>query len=281
MKVKTPAKVNLGIDTLYRRNDGYHELEMVMIPIDLYDEIEIVELNENKIEIECNWDFIPTDERNIVYKAAKLVKEQFNIEKGVNIIIYKNIPAEAGLAGGSSDGAAVINLLNKMWNLKLSVEKRQELAAQLGMDVPFFIEPKPSFLYGRGEFVETIETTLNFDLILFKPEFNISTSEIYNHLDCEQVNHPNIKKIVSSLEKNDYLEMCQSLGNTLEEVSTKLFDEIDDYVKLFVDLGCDVGLMSGSGSTVFGITRNEAVKTRVNKEFSNLDGKLCNCKPII
>lgn len=256
MKVKAYAKINLALDVVRKREDGYHDLEMVMAPITLHDLIYIDIIDEG-IVIESNNSRMPTDERNIMYKVAKRLIDDYNINAGVKIFIYKHIPTQAGLAGGSADGAAVLRAMNKLFHLNLSLEKLAEIGKEIGADIPFCVYEQMAFVGGIGEQLDFIDTEFNCHVLLVKPRRGVSTQKSFGMLDLTCADHPNIKAMVKAIENNDYDAVVENLGNTLEEPSLVMVPEIKKIKSELIKLGFDGSLMSGSGSCVFALTKDE------------------------
>lgn len=202
--VKAPAKINLSLDVLYKRTDGYHELEMVMTTVDLADRLELELLNDDRIVIHSQTRFVPDDDRNLAYKAAKLLKDRFNIKSGASITIEKNIPVAAGLAGGSSDAAAVLRGMNKLWDLRLTLDELAELGAEIGSDVSFCVYGGTALAKGRGEIITPLPPPPNCWVVLAKPAIGVSTAEVYEHLNLNEVIHPNTKAMVDAIDQGDY-----------------------------------------------------------------------------
>ncbi len=220
MKVRAHAKINLGLNVVGKREDGYHELEMVMMPISLHDLIYVNRMDKEEIQITSNSKSIPTNESNIMYKAAVLMKERYHLPGGMLIHIYKHIPIQAGLAGGSADGAAVLRAINDMYKLHLSKETLANIGAELGADIPFCIYEKPAFVEGIGEKLTFIEQ--HFDdvyILLVKPRRGVSTKKSFGRLQLENEIHPDCRKLREAVENNDYETVIQTAGNTLQAVS--------------------------------------------------------------
>lgn len=193
INVKAPAKINLSLDALYKRKDNYHELEMVMTTIDLADRLQLVLLEKDCIKLDVKAHFIPDDKRNLVYQAAALLKERFQIKQGVAISLDKSIPVAAGLAGGSSDAAAALKGLNQLWDLNLSLEELADLGAELGSDIPFCLYGGTALATGRGEIIEPLPMMPNCWIVLAKPSISVSTPGVYRDLKVSEVTHPNTK----------------------------------------------------------------------------------------
>ncbi|MDP4085440.1 MAG: 4-(cytidine 5'-diphospho)-2-C-methyl-D-erythritol kinase [Bacillota bacterium] len=267
--VKAPAKINLSLDVLHKRPDGYHEVEMIMTTIDLADRVELCLLDENKIDIFSHNRFVPDDHRNLAYQAAQLLKERYQIKKGVSIAIEKNIPVAAGLAGGSSDAAATLRGLNKLWNIGLSLDELADLGAEIGSDVSFCVYGGTALAKGRGEKITELSSPPTSWIILAKPFVGVSTAEVYRRLDLNSMKHPNLQQMINGIECKDYHKVCENVGNVLEEVTLKLHPEvalIKDQMKRF---GADAVLMSGSGPTVFGLVQHDS---RMHRIYNGLRG---------
>ncbi|MBO0470303.1 4-(cytidine 5'-diphospho)-2-C-methyl-D-erythritol kinase [Enterococcus sp. DIV0242_7C1] len=266
---KAPAKINLGLDALYKRKDGYHELEMIMASVDLADRLLFEELSENKIVIETDSSFLPVDRRNHVYQAAELLKKTFDLTQGVRITIEKRIPVAAGLAGGSSDCAATLRGLNRLWNLDLSLEKLAELGSQIGSDVPYCIHGGTAFVTGRGEKIEFLPSMPQCWVVLVKPRMSVSTSSIFGSLSFNSIQHPDIAGIRQAVETDDYQLMTEKIGNALEGVTIKRYPVIQQIKDRMINYGADAALMSGSGPTVFALCEK---KTRAQRIYNGLKG---------
>jgi 4-diphosphocytidyl-2-C-methyl-D-erythritol kinase len=261
--VKAPAKINLSLDVLYKRDDGFHEVEMIMTTVDLADRIELTELPTNQIQIESSGGYIPTDNRNLAYKAAELIKKRFSIEKGVHIYISKNIPVAAGLAGGSSDAAATLKGLNQLWNLGLRLDELATIGAEIGSDISFCVYGGTALAKGRGEIIHKIASPPPCWVILAKPTMGVSTAEVYRGLNVNEVSHPDINAMINALENKNYPEICSNLGNVLESYTLESYPEVKQIKDQMKRLGAEGVLMSGSGPTVFGLTRHENRMKRV------------------
>ncbi|MFP7495429.1 4-(cytidine 5'-diphospho)-2-C-methyl-D-erythritol kinase [Terribacillus saccharophilus] len=260
---KAPAKINLSLDVLYKRPDGYHEVEMVMTTIDLADRIELIVLQENKIVIESDNRFVPNDERNLAYRAAQLIKDTYNIDKGVKIYIDKQIPVAAGLAGGSSDAAAVLRGLNTLWELQLSMDTLAELGAEIGSDVSFCVYGSTALSTGRGEKIKELPAPPACWVVLANPGIGVSTQTIYQQLNIDSIQHPDTEGMVKAIEHGDFQSICDQVGNVLEPVTLKLCPEVKQIKQQMVEAGADAVLMSGSGPTVFSLVSQESRAYRI------------------
>ncbi|KYD27315.1 4-diphosphocytidyl-2-C-methyl-D-erythritol kinase [Geobacillus sp. B4113_201601] len=264
MSIKAPAKINLSLDVLYKRPDGYHEVKMVMTTIDLADRIELIPLpGEDVIRIVSQNRFVPDDCRNLAYQAAKLLKETFSIREGVAISITKHIPVAAGLAGGSSDAAATLRGLNKLWRLGLTTRELAELGATIGSDVAFCVYGGTAVATGRGEIITPIPSPPPCWVVLAKPPIGVSTAEVYRNLELEHVVHPDVDAMVEAIKRQDYAAICRSVGNVLEEVTLKKYPEVAHIKEQMKRFGADAVLMSGSGPTVFGLIEHDSRMQRV------------------
>ncbi|MBD0409107.1 4-(cytidine 5'-diphospho)-2-C-methyl-D-erythritol kinase [Bacillus siamensis] len=266
---KAPAKINLSLDVRSKRPDGYHEVEMIMTTIDLADRIELTELPENVIRVASHNRFVPDDQRNLAYQAAKLLKERFQVKKGVSIMITKVIPVAAGLAGGSSDAAATLRGLNRLWNLKLSVEELAELGAEIGSDVSFCVYGGTALATGRGEKIRHISAPPHCWVVLAKPTIGVSTAEVYRRLNLQQVRHPDVQAMIDAIEEKSFQKVCSQLGNVLESVTLNLHPEVAMIKNQMKRFGADAVLMSGSGPTVFGLVQYES---KVQRIYNGLRG---------
>ncbi|GGE53984.1 4-diphosphocytidyl-2-C-methyl-D-erythritol kinase [Pullulanibacillus camelliae] len=266
---KAPAKINLALDVLNKRPDGYHEVRMVMTTVDLADRIELEHLQEDHIIVHSTSSYIPEDQRNLAYQAAEVMKKQFGIDSGVSIKIIKEIPVAAGLAGGSSDAAATIRGLNRLWNLRLSTRELMAIGEKIGSDVPFCIQGGTAIATGRGEKIERLPAPPPCWVILAKPNVSVSTAETYRDLRLDNVTHPNVDGMIQAIMTQDFDRICNHLGNVLESVTVKKRHDVAQIKSLMVRMGADGVLMSGSGPTVFGLIRHES---RLNRIYNSLKG---------
>ncbi len=261
---KAPAKINLSLDVLHKRADGYHEVEMVMTTVDLADRLELEELPRNTIIISSQAGYIPLDEKNLAFQAAQLLKERYGVRKGVYIHLDKKIPVSAGLAGGSSDAAAALRGLNRLWGLNLSAAELKALGAELGSDVPFCVEGGTAIARGRGERLEPIGSPPPCWFVLAKPPINVSTADIYGKLQAGAIkDHPHTAELLRAIRLRNYDLLCRSLGNVLEEVTMKLHPEVRHLKESMMRQGAEGCLMSGSGPTVFGMVWKESKAMRI------------------
>ncbi|MDQ0216202.1 4-diphosphocytidyl-2-C-methyl-D-erythritol kinase [Oikeobacillus pervagus] len=267
--MKAPAKINLSLDVLYKRPDGYHEVEMVMTTIDLADRIELAEIKGNQIKMVSHNRFVPDDERNLAFQAAKILKERFKVNRGVSITIDKVIPVAAGLAGGSSDAAATLKGLNQLWNLGLTLDELARIGSEIGSDVAFCIYGGTALARGRGEKIERLPAPPNCWVILAKPTIGVSTSDVYRNLKVNELQHPNMKAMIDSIVQQDYEGVCKNMGNVLESVTLKMHPEVQHIKDQMKRFGADAVLMSGSGPTVFGLVQHDS---RMQRIYNGLRG---------
>lgn len=251
MKIRAYAKVNISLDVVGKREDGYHLLRMIMQNIDLYDEI-IVEKQSRDIIIECNKNYVPTDSRNLAYKAAMAFKERYNISEGVKIKIFKNIPVSAGLAGGSTDAAAVLKLMNKLFEVNASKEELMELGLKLGADIPYCIQGGTALCEGVGEVITPLKPFRDKIIVLVKPSFGVSTKEVYKNFDMEKVKkHPETEALIKAMAEDDLRYVAYNMRNLLENVTLKKHKVLINLKEEMNKYGAINSMMSGSGPTVF------------------------------
>ncbi|AIQ44507.1 4-diphosphocytidyl-2C-methyl-D-erythritol kinase [Paenibacillus sp. FSL R7-0273] len=264
MYEKAPAKINLMLDVLRKRADGFHEVEMIMTMVDLADRLELSELKRDSIIISSQAGYIPLDEKNLAFQAARLIKDRYNVKSGVHIHLDKRIPVAAGLAGGSSDAAATLRGLNRLWRLGIPSQELQELGAELGSDVPFCVTGGTALATGRGEKLTPIPNPPQCWVILAKPPINVSTAEVYGRVRANQIAvHPSASGMQQAIEAGDFGAVCAGLGNVLEDVTLKLHPEVQQLKEAMVKLGADGVLMSGSGPTVFGLVSKQSKVARI------------------
>ncbi len=257
MIVKSNAKINLGLKIRKKLVTNMHEIETVMLPVSLYDDIEI-ELNDTGIiTIDCDNKDVPTDSTNICYKCIEEIKKLHPFTNGVQIKLIKNIPSQSGLGGGSGDGATVIKAINQLLSLNMSDEEMVKIARNVGSDIPFFIFNQPALIKKTGESIELIKTDIRPFLLLVKTSDRLPTAEVYNNFDimCK----PSTKKslVAQKLIENDYLGLIESIENDLEKPAIFTCPKIDKAMKDLMDLGCDYVGMTGSGSCIYGMSLSE------------------------
>lgn len=258
ISLKALAKINLGPDVLGKREDGYHEVRMVMQTIHLYDRVEIKKTRSPHIHVETNLYYLPVNEDNLVYRAAKLMKDEFQIKEGVRIVLQKFIPVAAGLAGGSSDAAAVLVGMNRIFNLGLKQNKLMELGLKIGADVPFCIMRGTALAEGIGEKLTALPPMPKCPVLIAKPAISVSTKAVYEGLKLyDGMEHPDIDGVMEGIQQKDLKGVASHMGNILETVTIPMYPVIEDIKKLMLENGALNAMMSGSGPTVFGLFPNE------------------------
>lgn len=260
---KAPAKINLGLDIVGKLEDGYHELSMIMVSVDLNDYVTLSEIEGSDIIVESNNHRIPLNDKNDVFKAAQLVRERFSIKKGLLISLDKSIPICAGLGGGSTDAAAVIRGLNQLWQLNLTNEEMFTIGFEVGTDVPYCIEGGCAHVSGRGEVVRPLEETISSWVVLVKPDFGISTRTVFRDVDCQTISRVDIQALERAILSKNYGDMIEYMGNSLEDVTIARKPLIQKIKDRMLKCGADVALMTGSGPTVFALCNTEKKADRV------------------
>lgn len=253
IQMKALAKVNLGLDVIRRREDGYHEVKMIMQTVRLYDRI-ILEKTQKGISMETNLSFLPVNEQNIAYRAVKMLMDEFHIQSGLHIKIDKHIPVAAGMAGGSTDGAAVLYGVNKIFELGLTKRQLMERGVKLGADVPYCIMRGTVLSEGIGEILTPVSSLPDCHILIAKPPVSVSTKHVYENLKLDKIEkHPDIDGMVEALRIEDLHGVTQRMENVLETVTIPEHPEIQQIKELMIKEGALNALMSGSGPTVFGI----------------------------
>lgn len=254
IRLKAYAKINLGLDVVRRLENGYHEVKMVMQTVRIYDELIMKKVNKPGITITTNVRFIPVDENNLVYKAAKMLIDEFDIKDGVEIYLEKYIPVAAGMAGGSADCAATLVGMNRLFSLKLSTEELMKRGAKLGADVPYCILRGTALCEGIGEVITQLPPAPDCFVVVAKPTVSVSTKFVYENLVLnEETKHPDIDGMVEAIKNNDLYGVTSRMGNVLEDVTVKEYPQIQRLKDVMKANGAINALMSGSGPTVFGI----------------------------
>lgn len=250
---KAYAKINLGLDVISRLENGYHEVKMVMQTVGIYDVLTLKKIPRG-IVVTTDSGELPTDDNNLIYKAARLMIESYNIRGGVNIHLEKNIPIAAGMAGGSTDAAGTFLGMKELFDLDATVQELQELGVKVGADVPYCIMGGTALAEGIGEILSPLPAPPECILLIAKPDINVSTKYVYEHLDAAGVEkHPDIDGMTEALARKDLQGIVERLGNVLESVTEKKHPIIAEIKKCMVEYGAMGSLMSGSGPTVFGI----------------------------
>lgn len=252
-----PAKINLTLDTLFKRDDGFHEVEMIMTTIDLNDRLSFELRQDNKIVVDVEQTYVPSNSKNLAYKAAELMKRTYNLQQGITITIDKNIPVSAGLAGGSTDAAATMRGMNRLYKLNRPLEELCELGISIGTDIPFCIYGKTALCKGKGEKINFLNKPPSAWVVVAKPNIGISSPDIFKKLDLSHLQTINTEDCKTALNTGNYELLCSSLSNQLEPVSSKVCPEILKIKRNMLKSGADGAVMSGSGPTVYGLTQKE------------------------
>lgn len=256
IQLKALAKINLGLDVLRRREDGYHEVKMIMQTISLHDDLEIRRIKTPEIQVKTNLYCLPTNENNLVYKAAKLLMDEFGIKEGVAIQLKKRIPVAAGMAGGSTDGAAVLWGMNQMYGLGLSRQELMERGVKLGADVPYCVQRGTALAEGIGERLSVLPSMPKCTILIAKPGISVSTKFVYENLhanDLKPEQHPDVDRMIEAMKEKNLDLLCERMGNVLETVTIPAYPVIQEIKEHMMACGAAGAMMSGSGPTVFGI----------------------------
>ena len=272
LTLKALAKINLGLDVLGRRDNGYHDVRMVMQTIYLYDNVTLTRTEEPGIQVETNLSYLPVDGNNIAYKAAKLLIDEFGIQEGVHIKLEKRIPVAAGMAGGSSNAAAVLVGMNRMFDLGLSQSQLMERGVALGADVPYCVMRGTALAEGIGEELSALPPMPKCYILVAKPAISVSTKWVYETLDAKEiVEHPDIDGLLQGLKEQDLSKVASSMGNVLESVTIERYPIIETIKDAMKEAGALNAMMSGSGPTVFGIFDNRKVAKEAWYKLRNMD----------
>lgn len=258
MRLQAFAKINLGLDVLGKREDGYHEVRMIMQTIRMYDQLDMRKSVEPGIHLTTNKKYIPVDENNLVWRAAKLMMDTCGIMEGVSIHLHKVIPVAAGMAGGSSDAAATLVGMNRLFHCGLSKEKLMELGVQIGADVPYCVLRGTALAEGIGEKLTVLPPMPDCWILIGKPGISVSTKYVYTTLDLNtNTVHPDIDGMKKALEDGNLYGITERMGNVLQDVTIPAYPEVERIKEQMKTLGAVNAMMSGSGPTVFGIFDNE------------------------
>lgn len=261
LKLQAYGKINLSLDVLRKREDGYHDVRMIMQTVKLHDNIDLYRTKKPGIEIHTNLSFLPVNENNLMYKAAKLIMDEFHIEDGVRLDLKKVIPVSAGMAGGSTDAASVLYGMNRMFGLGLTDAELRARGVTLGADVPFCLMRGTALSEGIGEILTPLPKLPHCSIVLAKPGISVSTKLVYTSLHVSELPpeaHPNVDRVITALEQQDLKAVADNMGNILETVTSRSYPEIDALKEKMLSFGALNSMMSGSGSTVFGIFDNAA-----------------------
>ena len=258
ISINAMAKINLGLDVLRRRENGYHDVKMIMQTVNIYDTLDFVKTEGKGITVKADAVELPTDENNLIYKAAKLLFEKCGVDKGVDIALTKRIPIAAGMAGGSTDAAATLVGINELFELGLSTQELKEIGVKIGADVPYCIEGGTALSEGIGEILTKLPDAPDCFVVVAKPEISVSTKYVYENLHANELKyHPDIDGMTEAIRKGDLDGVCKRMENVLETVTENKYPVISRLKKLLKDAGAENSLMSGSGPTVFAIFKEE------------------------
>lgn len=269
--IKANAKINLTLDIVNKRDDGYHNLRMIMVEVPLYDVVRISRSEE--ISVSTNLSYLPSNSKNIAYKAASSFFSYTKLSSGATIEIEKNIPVCAGLAGGSTDAAAVLKGLNQLYSTNLSQKELEEIGDQIGKDVPFCLRGGVCLAEGTGNILTDLPLLPSCFLVMIKPQkINVSTKDVFSLVDISKIDlHPDTKGVMAGLQEKDLIKISRRLYNVLENITVKMHPVISDIKKIFVDNGTLGAVMSGSGPTVFGVFSDEETAKLVYDELKKID----------
>lgn len=258
IELKALAKINLGLDVLGRRENGYHDVRMIMQSIYLYDDVKLERKTAPGIELSSNLYFLPTGDGNIAYRAAQMLIDEFGIEEGVKITLDKHIPVAAGMAGGSSNAAAVLFGMNRLFGLKLSKKDLMERGVKLGADVPYCVIRGTVLAEGIGEELKALPSMPKCTVLIAKPSISVSTKVVYEALDSSEITiHPDIDGLIDALERGSLKDVASCMGNVLEDVTIPMHPVIEEIKQAMKESGALNAMMSGSGPTVFGLFENK------------------------
>lgn len=254
ISLKALAKINLGLDVVRRREDGYHEVRMIMQTIHLFDRVNIEKTSEPGIRIKTNLSYLPVNENNLIYKAGRLLMDEFDITEGVSVDLDKRIPVAAGMAGGSTDAAAMLYGMNKMFGLGLSMQELKDRGVKIGADVPYCLMRGTALAEGIGEKLKSLPPMIKCPVLIAKPQISVSTKFVYENLKLDgKANHPDIDRLIKDIKAKDLQGVCDHMGNILETVTIPNYPIIAEIKKNMIENGAAGAMMSGSGPTVFGL----------------------------
>ncbi|MBO4904092.1 MAG: 4-(cytidine 5'-diphospho)-2-C-methyl-D-erythritol kinase [Lachnospiraceae bacterium] len=274
MKIDSYAKINIGLDVIRRLPNGYHEVRMIMQTLDLSDELVIERTDKPGIFITTDRSDIPVNEDNLIYRAAKLLMDEFDLPGGLRVKLTKNIPVAAGLAGGSGNAAATLKAVNELFDLGLTRQQLMDRGVKIGADVPFCIMGGCALSEGIGEVLTQIPQIPECVIVLAKPPVSVSTAYVYNHLRLDGDDHPDIDAIITAIRDGDIDKMAQSMGNLLESVTGPEHPVIGQIERIMTDSGAAASMMSGSGPTVFGIFKTEEQAEDAYRRLKKYDDSL-------
>ena len=272
ISLKALAKINLGLDVVRRREDGYHDVRMIMQTIHLYDKLDIVKTKEEGITITSNLSYVPTNENNLIYKAGKLLMDEFDIKEGVSVDLQKRIPVAAGMAGGSSDAAAMLYGMNEIFGLGLTRQELMDRGVKIGADVPYCLMRGTALAEGIGEKLTSLSPMVKCPVLIAKPQISVSTKFVYENLKLnENTIHPDIDQLVADIEAKDLHAIAAHMGNVLESVTIPEYPIIAEIKTQMMKSGAINAMMSGSGPTVFGLFEDEETAKRAYDDMVKSD----------
>lgn len=283
IRIEAMAKINLGLDVLRKRPDGYHEVKMIMQSIDLHDDLELEETEEEGIHLTCSVEELPADGSNLIWKAAELLMKEKEVKNGVKIHLTKRIPMAAGMAGGSADAAATMLAVNELFSLGFTKKELMDRAVRIGADVPYCIMGGTALSEGIGEILSPLPDMPDCWILIAKPDIDVPTAFVYKNLRAAELTwHPDIDGMMQALKDGSLEGITERLGNVLETVTIPAHPVIHEIKELMLQSGAMNALMSGSGPTVFGIFNayEKAEAARVRMEASRLAGRVCLTRPI-
>lgn len=278
---KAPAKLNLCLDTPFQHPNGCFEWEMVMTAIDLADYVHIETMSDDdRITVKTDSGFLPCDQRNLTYQAAKKIKSHFGIETGLKISIKKNIPVAAGMGGGSADAAAVLRALNKLWKLGLSSKELAQFGLSIDSDVPFCVYSQTALVTGQGEIVTPLRELPTMWFVIAKPPASVSTPFILKQINYDNLEHLNVAQLVSGIKDQHFKLITSNMQNVLEPISAARYPEITRIKHKMLQFGTSAALMSGTGPTVYGVCQNYSRAARVYNSLRGFCEEVYLVKPI-
>lgn len=268
IKLKARAKINITLDILGRRDNGYHDVEMIMQTVDLFDQLLLRKIKKNKVLIKTNLPYLPVDERNLVHKIVTYMMDKYDLSGGVFVNLYKKIPVAAGLAGGSSDGAQAIFGMNKLFNLNLELEEMLEIGGKFGSDIPYCMIGGTALATGLGEKITYLDPFPELHVLVVKPSFSMSTAVVYKNFNLDDVvEHPKTEIVIDAIKNNQRQLIYDNMVNVLETVTPKIHPEINEIKATIKELGANGVLMSGSGPSVYGLFEDEKKAEEAYKLF--------------
>lgn len=275
LTVKALGKINLGLDVVRKREDGYHEVRMIMQTVHLYDMLTIKKRQETGVHLTTNLNFLPVNEDNLCVKAAQMLIDEFQLEHGVDMSLKKRIPVAAGMAGGSTDAAAVLYGMNRIYDLGLSRQQLMERGVKIGADVPYCLMRGTALAEGIGEKLSPLPPMVKCPILIAKPSISVSTKYVYEHLDLQnEANHPDIDALITDISNSDLHGIARDMGNILETVTVTKYPVIEEIKQVMKNHGALASMMSGSGPTVFGLFEDDKSLERAKQALH--ESGLCN-----